>query len=353
MSYIISAIRTKLPPLSKDVIFIKLLDYVEKLIRNVFPHVKAYFRGLLQRLLERFCPKLAGWISRTVVRVDTTKYLDHVVSRASLALFDDNDEVVTLAYDGETLTPVRKYGRERNGYIGSVLVTHYPDVMLFQGYSTETNVLALRFAKLLEQHAAVPCVYDIAYDDKPRYQKAISTAHFIVPCDWDEKLAKIRRAIESDHGATTFVCVGPPGAGKTSFVNYVACTLRLSVVMLDRIEGAKNIKSKAILLIDDLDKRGKLNVAKLLNNCNGMQTNREHMYILNVNDEMKVDQMYPTLLREGRSIILRFETPKHDDLVKFNNAWCRGTLEIIEGETYAQMYERFMQQQIAEIDMCK
>lgn len=125
---------------------------------------------------------------------------------------------------------------------------------------------------------------------------------------------------------------GPPGGGKSSFIQalasemgYSICLLNLSDTMLsdDRLNHLLNaLPERSILLLEDVDSamgaperaHGKLTFSGLLNALDGVASSEERIIFMTTNHYERLD---PALIRPGRVDVLRHVgRATHDQMVR-------------------------------------
>ncbi len=163
--------------------------------------------------------------------------------------------------------------------------------------------------------------------------------------NWNEKMLLIEECLKFKDCTISFVLVGEPGVGKTTFVRNLAKRLNKSV-HISPVGNLKQLPPRDILFFDDFDKNSNdYNVSDLLDLLDGIGKSRQNIVIFNVNNLKYILEKYDTMIRPGRSQVLHFTKPTKDELEEYRNLFCPG-VEIQEGDTFAVVEERYLQDKI-------
>jgi hypothetical protein len=336
-------------PLSQEVATLKIIDYIESILIRTVPKLWKFVKNFIVNFIKHYFYNIYNYFKKKQIEVSLKQYTREIVGLAAqkhlklqsnLYKFNESLELVRHT------KPFYKQSPVSHKYFDGTELTIYGDCVVTTGFSE--NLIkhhTIRFLKTLQEIANVPRLYVNVKFSEFTLKKNIDASNLIPLTHWQNKVDYIKTNYNSHHGAIAFICNGSPGCGKTSFVLFVAQTIGLSVYVVSNVSMINEIPGKAIVLFDDFDKLGMQDVQKLLSIFDGADSNRNHIYILNVNNIDGLEEKYPTLLRSGRSVIFNFPLPTFGELCEFRDKYNIGT-DIREGDTFAGLFQRHIDQKM-------
>lgn len=203
-----------------------------------------------------------------------------------------------------------------------------------------------KIEKFLEDHY-VPMIHEFT-DKGETLELLVDTSYKeLLLAHWREKVALISKTADFKACNISFIFTGKPGAGKTTFVRHLAIQLYRSVYISPSLNDIKKIKENAIIFFDDFDKDdSKYNLAQLLSILDGIGKKTRHILIFNVNDVNFIESTFKTMIRPGRSRVLEFPMPTLEELERYRDLFCSPTIKVAEGDTFAAVYERFIDEKV-------
>lgn len=335
-------------PVSKHIVILKLIDYIERILQRYYNIVVSKLKSTIIRILVNKYPSLATWGRKRQVTVSVYKRYTKYVFDKAVNKVTGIDKLRLDLKNGELEPSNVQLGPITSPYVlydGTSMTIGMMEARFSDLSLNKATKWAKEFDSMLEAFDNQRAIYDAASDTRnPKFLKYVDE-NLVEMEHWKRKLEFIKRASTSSIGSTAFICNGPPGVGKTTFVHALAKYLDRNVFMVDRIQGVPDLPTRSIVFFDDFDKVQRVkNVAELLSFFDGMTMDRSHVYILNTNDYTILEKRFPTLTRPGRTTLMKFDMPTRRDLERYRDRFCPGSsVEIKEDDTFATLFQRHVE----------
>jgi len=219
-------------PDSRALVFLKLLEYIEKIIKSFYPSFLKWIKFQIWKYITKYFPNGSQKLQKVQRKINFLAYSDVIVYRVLCVMCKSDVPIIeVISGDVNIIGTSYEYlcNREFTRYETGVKYSNYEKLrgVTLYGWPSSVNNEAKEIITLLREMSNISYVYE--YENTFKIVKQINIQNIIPLDDWDVKVGHIQYIVNQPQGPVTFICNGDPGVGKSSFAAYLAYKMQLSL----------------------------------------------------------------------------------------------------------------------------